>query len=175
MSEVLSWLVWPAIVALPLTLTQEFYPPLHYSQVFPRSWYEGQPPADGDWPSPLGLSLGIGAVVVGQLCMLLYFVYWARPAGLHRAAAASKDSDDKKKEPPSYVAIQKDGARPYDLREGLLTHLAQPEGFVMLGSYLVGTWMLGWMPRSYYSFAGGVNWLHVALQLLLQDGLQYVP
>lgn len=46
--------------------------------------------------------------------------------------------------------------------------------------------MLGWMsttqppllfnamrPSSYYSFAGGINWIHVGLQLLLQDTLPY--
>lgn len=44
----------------------------------------------------------------------------------------------------------------------------------MLGGYLVGTWMLGLMPASYYSFAGGIDWKHVLLQLLLQDLVQYV-
>jgi len=43
----------------------------------------------------------------------------------------------------------------------------------MLGGYLVSTWMLGLMPASYYSFPGGINWLHVALQLLLVDALQW--
>ena len=27
-------------------------------------------------------------------------------------------------------------------------------------------WMLGLMPQSYYNYEGGINWLHVALQLL---------
>jgi sterol desaturase/sphingolipid hydroxylase (fatty acid hydroxylase superfamily) len=55
-----------------------------------------------------------------------------------------------------------------------MTHLAQPEGFVMLGGYLIGTWMFGLMPSSYYSFSGGINWSHVIIQLLLQDGIQYL-
>jgi sterol desaturase/sphingolipid hydroxylase (fatty acid hydroxylase superfamily) len=62
----------------------------------------------------------------------------------------------------------------YSFTEGLLTHLAQPEGFVMLGGYLIGTWMFGLMPASYYSFSGGINWFHVAAQLLIQDGIQFV-
>ena len=44
----------------------------------------------------------------------------------------------------------------------------------MLGGYLAGTWMLGLMPASYYSFSGGINWVHVGQQLLLQDLIQYL-
>jgi len=62
--------------------------------------------------------------------------------------------------------------REYLFSEGLKTHLSNPEGFVLLGGYLIGSWMLGWMPSSYYSFAGGINWKHVAAQLLLQDMIQ---
>jgi alternative squalene epoxidase len=58
--------------------------------------------------------------------------------------------------------------------EGLTTHLAQPEGFVMLGGYLAATWMFGLMPASYYSFSGGIKWRDVACQLLLQDLIQYL-
>merc|ERR1712146_600465 len=60
------------------------------------------------------------------------------------------------------------------LFEGLKTHLAQPEGFIMLGSYLTGTWMFGLMPASYYSFDGGINWFQVLQQLLIQDLVQYL-
>merc|ERR1719353_2560015 len=73
----------------------------------------------------------------------------------------------------NFIAIQKEGARPYDLSEALMTHLAQPEGFVMLGGYLCGTWMFGLMPASYYSFEGGICWWQVAAQLLFQDFVQY--
>jgi hypothetical protein len=45
---------------------------------------------------------------------------------------------------------------------------------VLLGLYLVGTWMLGMMPASYYRFEGGINWIQVFNQLLLQDGMQCV-
>lgn len=44
----------------------------------------------------------------------------------------------------------------------------------MLGGYLIATWMFGLMPSSYYSFSGGINWFHVLLQLLIQDGVQAV-
>lgn len=155
--DVLSWLVWPAIVALPLTLTAAG--PSHYSQVFPIDWYDAAPidywSRKGGWPLPLGLTLGILAVIVGQAFMLVYFC-------LRRAGALG-----------ALTSVQREGARPYELSEGLTTHLAQPEGFVMLGGYLVGTWMLGLMPASYYSFSGGIDWKHVLLQLLLQDLVQY--
>ena len=55
-----------------------------------------------------------------------------------------------------------------------MTHLAQPEGFVMLGGYLIGTWMLGLMPASYYAFDGGISWGQVVQCLLLQDLIQYM-
>ena len=53
-----------------------------------------------------------------------------------------------------------------------MTHLSQPEGFVLLGLYLSGTWMFRLMPVSYYSFEGGVDWTLVLVQLLLQDAMQ---
>lgn len=95
-------------------------------------------------------------MVIGQVFVLLYF--WARKNGYLGKT----------------TAIQKEGARPYEFSEGLATHLGQPEGFVMLGGYLIGYWMLGLMPASYYSFSGGINWVHVAVQLLLQDFVQYL-
>eukprot|EP00945_MAST-04E_sp_MAST-4E-sp1_P003660 g3660.t1 len=58
--------------------------------------------------------------------------------------------------------------------EGMLEHLSQPEGFVLLGSYLSGTWMFNLMPASYYSFEGGVSPLHVLSQLLLVDFCQTI-
>ena len=44
----------------------------------------------------------------------------------------------------------------------------------MLGGYLSGYWMLGLMPTSYYKFTGGIDWVAVAIQLLLQDVVQYL-
>lgn len=186
MMEYLSYAVWPLIVALPLSLTSGD----RYKQVFPREWYDMAPrdfwyDSPGVWPSSLGLSLGIGAVIVGQFFMLLYFIWFARVRGLkngkklveHKNDDEKSTTVDRKDKTDTYIkdfpAIQKVGARPYVLAEGLMTHLAQPEGFVMLGGYLIGTWMSGLMPASYYSFEGGINWGQVALQLLLQDLIQY--
>lgn len=177
MSEALSYLVWPGLVALPLVLTHNDT----YKNIFPAGWYDEQPRdfwnnAQGVWPSPLGLSLGLLAVVVGQFFMLTYFVWVMREQGIKNNAATKKDDGETEEASTklSFRAIQKAGARPYNLYEGLVTHLAQPEGFVMLGGYLAGTWMLGLMPASYYNFSGGINWFQVGQQLLLQDLIQYL-
>lgn len=157
MTELLSWLVWPCIVSLPLMLTTADF----YKKIFPSTWYDefevdywNHP--ERKLPLPLGLTLGILAVVVGQIFTLLYFC-------LRRYGKLG-----------TCTSVQKEGAVKYELSEGMLTHLGQPEGFIMLGGYLIGTWMLGLMPASYYSFTGGINWFHVLLQLLIQDFLQYL-
>ena len=185
MSVLLSYMVWPGLVALPLVLTyndtyKAIFPPEWYDEQNRDFWFENR----DTWPSPLGLSLGIMAVVVGQFFMLLYFVWVMREQGIQNNAASAvgtaKKNDDKEvtasasTTPKLFPAIQREGARPYDLYEGLVTHLGQPEGFVMLGGYLAGTWMFGLMPASYYSFSGGINWFQVAQQLLLQDLIQYL-
>ena len=157
MNQHLAWLVWPLIVLLPLILTFNDL----YKDVFPSSWYDLEPtdywnhPEKG-WPLPLGLTLGILAVIVGQIFTLLYFT--CRRFGLFGQC----------------MSVQKEGAVKYELIEGIVTHLSQPEGFIMLGGYLIGTWMFRLMPSSYYSFKGGINWFHVLLQLLLQDFIQFL-
>jgi hypothetical protein len=150
-------LVWPLIISLPLLLTHNNL----YSAVFPSSYFVTEPTdywsnSDGIWPSPCGLTLGIMAVVIGQLFTLLYFIVW-RNGSLG-----------------SLETIQKEGAPKYVVLDGLLSHLAQPEGFVMLGGYLILSWMFGLMPSTYYSFSGGINWFHVIAQLLVQDFIQYL-
>lgn len=143
--------VWLGICALPLVLTWGNW----YRRLFPEGWYDEYPqqPKPGH-AKPLGLLLGIAAVVVGHVFLILYH-------GLRRSGSLGVTRRIQAKE------------RTYFFLEGLRTHLFQPEGFALIGGYLVGTWMLGWMPPSYYSFAGGVNWLHVAAQLLLQDLIQF--
>lgn len=129
-----------------------------YTLIFPSNWYDNSPRdfyRESVWPSPLGLSLGLFTVLVGQILMLIYFC--ARRAGAFGETRA----------------IQKEGSRKYDLTEALGAHFCQPEGLVMMGGYLIGTWMFGLMPSSYYSFAGGINWKHVLVQLLIQDFVQY--
>lgn len=148
---------WPLIVTVPIVLTYRD----NYKLVFPENWYDSTEKdywndAQGLRPSALGLSLGLLAVVIGQIFTLLYFTVWK-----HGYLG-------------SLTPIQKVGAPMYGFREALWAHLAQPEGFFMLGSYLILTWMLGLMPKTYYSFSGGINWSHVLVQLLAQDAIQYV-
>lgn len=157
MQLLVTFLLWPAIALVPLTLTYNNL----YEKVFPAEWFDTTPVdvwnrTPFSYPSPLGLSLGIFAVVVGQIFTLIYFILWKKGAF------------------GELFAIQRVGAPEYNLMEALSVHLAQPEGFVMLGGYLIGTWMFGLMPSSYYSFTGGINWVHVLLQLLIQDGIQFV-
>eukprot|EP00928_Gymnodinium_smaydae_P066063 TRINITY_DN4910_c0_g1_i1.p1 TRINITY_DN4910_c0_g1~~TRINITY_DN4910_c0_g1_i1.p1 ORF type:complete len:406 (+),score=73.10 TRINITY_DN4910_c0_g1_i1:101-1219(+) len=158
-----SCLVWLGICALPLAMTMGAP---RYRSLFPATWYDEAPvhhalqgplgTADPWTVKPLGLTLGILAVAVGQAFTVLYHA-------LRRAGYLGTTR-----------RIQSKEERTYNFVEGLTSHLAQPEGFALIGGYLVGSWMLGWMPASYYSFEGGINWGHVAAQLVLQDGFQYV-
>ena len=150
----LGCLVWPLIVTVPLVLTAipGHGSGLTYAELFPESWYH----YDGQNPKPLGLSLGIFAVAVGQVFVLLYFY-------LHKHALLG-----------SITAIQTKGAPQYQWSEGVMTHLAQPEGFVLLGLYLAVTWMFHLMPPSYYSFEGTIQWKETLACLILQDGFQFV-
>jgi sterol desaturase/sphingolipid hydroxylase (fatty acid hydroxylase superfamily) len=149
----LGCLVWPLIVTVPLVLTAIPGPGsgLTYAELFPKSWYH----YDGLNPKPLGLCLGILAVAVGQAFVLLYFY-------LHKHGFLG-----------SLTAIQAKGAPQYEWSEGILTHLGQPEGFVLLGLYLSITWMFHLMPRSYYSFQGTIQWPETMACLILQDFFQF--
>eukprot|EP00035_Acanthoeca_spectabilis_P040154 m.67712 g.67712 ORF g.67712 m.67712 type:complete len:246 (+) comp9876_c0_seq1:170-907(+) len=148
-AQVVACLVWVGIVAVPLYFTHNNT----YVSTFPKEWYSRESPDER--PKPLGLFLGLLAVTVGQMWAILY--HW-----LHRAGYFGDPQ-----------AIQLEGAPKYEFREGVITHLSQPEGFVLLGGYLCGTWMFSLMPESYYSFTGGVDWFRVGGCLLLQDCVQY--
>eukprot|EP00929_Paragymnodinium_shiwhaense_P047660 TRINITY_DN24165_c0_g1_i1.p1 TRINITY_DN24165_c0_g1~~TRINITY_DN24165_c0_g1_i1.p1 ORF type:complete len:380 (-),score=72.04 TRINITY_DN24165_c0_g1_i1:266-1405(-) len=161
LSTFLSCLVWPSMCLLPLSMTLGG---AWYRHVFPSSWYDEQPMvhdrneyglADPRVVKPLGLTLGILAVVVGQVFTVIYHMLRRE----HKLGGVRKIQT----QPREYVFFS-----------ALRTHLSNPEGFVLIGGYLVGTWMLGLMPASYYSFQGGINWFHVAAQLLLQDFIQYL-
>lgn len=164
--EILPWttaVVWPLMSTVPLLLTNEDLP-LHYSNVFPYSWYSyDQFDATNNQPKPLGLSLGIFAVFVGHVFLIPIFY-------LYKNGYLSLSTDKSKSTPKS---IQSNGARPYFFMEGLQTHLSQPEGFVLLALYLSITWMFDLMPKSYYSFEGTIQWSRVCLCLATQDFLQY--
>ncbi len=64
-------LVWPLMLTLPLLLSSP-WSPTSYKAVFPSVWYEYDP-HQHDRPKPLGLSLGILAVAVGNIFVLLFF------------------------------------------------------------------------------------------------------
>ena len=153
-SVLITVLVWTLILSLPLffTLTNPATHNFIYQDFFPSVPMQLIP---NEWPSPVGLTLGITAVAVGQFFTLCYF-------SLRLSFFA-----------PSLTSIQKEGAPKYHLATELLHHLSQPEGFILLGAYLTATWMYKFMPESYYSFEGGIIWSHVLLQLLLQDFIQY--
>ena len=159
MTKIMSWtsaLVWPLMLSVPLLLTSP-YSPTSYQQLFPVHWYEYDPSTDKR-PKPLGLTLGILAVAVGQfwVCIIFY---------LYKYGFLSLQ-----KEP---LSIQTAGARPYRFTEGLATHFSQPEGFVLLVTYLSVTWMFHLMPEQYYSFEGSIQYKETFLCLVVQDGIQY--
>ena len=157
--RILPWLgclIWPLIISVPLVLTasprQGSGLTVTYAELFPAHWYH----YDGQNPKPLGLCLGILTVVVGQVFVVTYFY-------LHKHAYLGP-----------VTSIQTKGAPQYQWSEGLLTHLAQPEGFVLLGLYLSITWMFHLMPSSYYSFDGTIQWKQTLACLILQDAFQFI-
>lgn len=105
----------------------------------------------GEWPDPLGLLLGIGAVVVAQLAMLVY--HYARSRN------------------PAAPRLHSSDARPF--WEGARGHLLAPGGALTIAAYLVVTWMLELLPCSYYRLDETVRWSVVALQLVCQDALMF--
>eukprot|EP01052_Picozoa_sp_SAG31_P035354 SAG31_NODE_4255_length_3414_cov_4.628959_1_plen_248_part_00 len=102
--------------------------------------------------------MGLGAVAFGQGVVVLY----------HCAAYNGLVGDDAGCRP-----VQKRGKPEYEFADGLADHFGSVEGFAVLGGYLASTWLLGWMPKSYYSFEGGICWPQVAGCLVCQDGLQF--
>jgi alternative squalene epoxidase len=131
-----------------------------YQQAFPESWYDV--PEQG--PKPLGLILGITAVAVGQVWVYLFFY-------LHKFGYLGSTGES---EPVDPLSVQTKGPPVYEFWEGLQTHVSQPEGFVVLVSYLSITWMCRLMPPAYYSFEGSIQLPELMCCLVVQDGLQYV-
>jgi len=107
----------------------------------------------GAWPSPVGLSLGLLAVLVAQIAVIAF--HYAR---LAHFATRRVQSDP----------------RPYRFLEGVRSHLGNPGGVVMLAAYLSASWMFDMMPCSYYHFDGGVRWWMVFAQVTCQDFLMFV-
>lgn len=179
--RLLPWIglvIWPLMLFLPLFLnhTSEY----HYTAIFPRSWYTihgGENWLDksieegGIWEwgtdlfyagrgkplrHPLGLTLGISAVAVGHFFLLIYF-------RLHQQQLLGRTTP-----------IQSRGAVSYVYSSALKNHLAQPGGFLLLGLYLILTWIFDLLPPSYYSFSGGIQYANVGLCLICQDFVQFV-
>ena len=112
------------------------------------------------WPDPgwpysdrPALLTGLFAVACGQVAVIAYHY-------LHLRSGSPR--------------VQKAPLPPSSFWADAASHLAQPEGFVLLGSYLSITWMFRIMPESYYSGAGGVNLWHLFLQLAINDFLQTI-
>mmetsp|Transcript_63776 Transcript_63776/g.74697 ORF Transcript_63776/g.74697 Transcript_63776/m.74697 type:complete len:357 (+) Transcript_63776:101-1171(+) len=155
-SPAIRWigvLVWPGMLLVPILLSSP-RSSIQYNVIFPPEWYEDENTSDR--PSTLGLFLGILAVIVGQIGVLIYFFLHSHQI-LHNG-----------------IPIQVKGAPKYVWSDGLRTHLSQPEGFLVLGSYLSGTWMFRLMPSSFYSFSGEIDWVKLFCSLVLQDFVQYV-
>lgn len=109
-----------------------------------------------EWPNPVGLTLGILSVIIGQALVILYFYAITGPLRTYF----------------NLTPIQKAGPQQYVFSEALQTHLAEPGGFLLMGGYLIGSWMFNLMPLSYYSFQGGINLKHVLAQLIIVDFFQ---
>jgi len=107
----------------------------------------------GDWPSPVGLTLGILAALAGQVAVIVYHYARMRWSRVRRVQSE---------------------ARPYAFGEGVASHLANPGGILLMVFYLCAYWLLDLMPCSYYSFAGGVRWWMVFAQICCQDGLMFL-
>jgi alternative squalene epoxidase len=160
--SLITWmgvLVWPCMMALPLSLTISFSP-LHFTKLFPSEWYEYDNGTDATYPKPLGLVLGITAVAVGQVFVWIFFYFY-------KFGYLSGHVEP--------VSIQRKGSQSYRYWEGVQTHISQPEGFAVLAGYLTITWMLNLMPVSYYQFnTNGIQYAELMMCLVIQDGIQYV-
>lgn len=147
----LASLLWPLLLTVPLLFQNK------YEALWPREWYEYR---EERRPSPLGLSLGIFAVAVGQVFVLIYqYLRWSGSTWLGELKRIQPNAKN-----DTF----------YDYTEGLYTHLSQPEGFAMLVGYLSITWMWDMLPSTYYSFEGGIDLKRALLCLLVQDFLQYL-
>lgn len=113
--------------------------------------YFGGENLEDEWPSPIGLFSGMFAVAVVQVIVVAYH-YWHLKQ--------------------NWPMIQGGKPDPAAFWRDALGHVSQPEGFVLLASYLSGTWMFRLMPETYYLWDGGICIKHVIMQLMINDLLQ---
>jgi len=92
----------------------------------------------------IGLSLGLSSVALGQVVTVGY-----------------------------YMSYNRFNWKSENRLRSIIQYISQPEGFLLLGTYLSVYWITGYMPTSYYSYKGGIYWDHVLYQLLIQDFLQF--
>jgi hypothetical protein len=104
------------------------------------------------WQHPVGLCWGLGLTGVGQVVVVFYH-FLRRSCGLFPARLHQP------KRPPKHdsFAWQTVG------------HFAKPSAFALMGLYLSATYLLGWMPPSYYDLHAPVAFPHVLLQLVVVD------
>lgn len=118
------------------------------------------------FPDHVGLLYGLLSVAVGQVVVLTW--YCLASAGLlgkqFPIQPRPQGTDDSKPIIPQGET----------LRSNIVKHLSNPEGFVLIGGYLIITWMYRLMPSTYYDREGPVSWPKVYLSLCCMDFLQYV-
>jgi sterol desaturase/sphingolipid hydroxylase (fatty acid hydroxylase superfamily) len=137
------------ILVIPLVLTNKDT----YKFIIPIKYYNDK----NIISSYFGLIIGLLSVAIGQTFTLLYFYLLKNNYILTNS-----------------IFIQKKQLNNYIYYNELIKHLFQPEGFILVGGYLIFTWIYKIMPLSYYSFIGGIIWIDVLLQLLIQDSLQFI-
>lgn len=135
------------VIALPLILAFGTW-----QSIFPAEWCD-LPVNKHQWPSPLGLILGLMGVLISQSAVIIHHWVWKRGG--------------------TATTVQSELRPDYPLYDGVIAHIGHPEGFVLMGLYLSATWMLRVMPDSYYDFQGDIQWSLVIMQLLITDAAQY--
>jgi alternative squalene epoxidase len=205
-----SILIWPCMIFLPLTLTTQhsplhytkIFPSDWYDTTVTvirlTSTNTATAAAAADIVGtntysikPLGLILGIVTVAIGQVLVWIIFYlfkygYLTPPKSTSPILRQLRSTLDQEKvvikpnvriEPTS---IQTKGSPQYEFLEGVMTHISQPEGFVVLTAYLSITWMFNMLPQSYYQFtnldgtSGTIQYKELIFCLIVQDAIQYV-
>lgn len=94
------------------------------------------PPEDDfiGWPSPVGLLSGIFAVAAGQVAVIAYHYWHVHRTGYAKIQRTPVDKEEMDTRKTFWM----------DCAE----HLMQPEGFVLLGTYLSGQINACILPRS---------------------------
>jgi sterol desaturase/sphingolipid hydroxylase (fatty acid hydroxylase superfamily) len=118
------------------------------------------------WPNAVGLMTGITSVAIGQVLIILY--HYVRSEILFKNEKAIETSGK-----DNTIQIKPILYHPLGFFYEVKGHLARPEAFAMLVTYLSVTWMFNLMPESYYDWDGKVDWKLVLVKLLFVDVLTY--